>query len=292
MNDWDDLRYFLAVANAGNVTAASLVLEVNHSTVSRRITAMEKKHGVRLFERISSGYAMTEAGESIYHHAQQIEAKNQQVERLLFAGDTRLSGKLVMTVPHDLANHCIIPYLPTFTETYPDIDLRLIVSPGLKDLNAREADIAVRLTPAPPDYLVGKKLADLRHGVYGSKAYLARDNHRARLILWAHEDVLPEWAKEHFPEANVVLRVDDLASMYAAVKAGMGLARMPCYLPDKLAEKHIQRLDLALQPSTWGAWVLHHVDLRETARVRALKAFLSDILLQQKPLIEGQQSLF
>ncbi|NRB39005.1 MAG: LysR family transcriptional regulator [Pseudomonadales bacterium] len=292
MNDWDDLRYFLAVAQAGNVTAASITLAVNHSTVSRRITAMEKKHGVRLFERISTGYVMTEAAESIYAYALEIESQNKKVERLLFAGDTRLSGKLRMTLPHDLANHCIIPHLPRFTEAYPEIDLELIVSPNLKDLNAREADIAVRLTPAPPEYLIGKKVAELCHGVYASSDYNQREKEQHSLILWNDESHFPDWASSYFPDANVVLRVDDLASMYAAVKAGLGLARMPCFLADKLAEKSVERLKLELAPSHWGIWVLNHVDLRETARVHALKQFLITTLQQQKNLIEGEQSQF
>jgi len=292
MNNWDDLRFFLAIARAGNVTAASSALSVNHSTVSRRITAMEKKHGVRLFERLANGYEMTAAAESIYQIALQIEQKNLEMERLLFAQDSRLQGQLNITVPHDLANHCVIPQFKAFTDLYPDIDVNFIVSPGLKDLNAREADIAVRLTASPPDYLIGKKVAKLHHGIYQSKKYKPKKGEPDKLILWEFEEDLPQWAKDHFPSAHVVMRVDDLASMYAAVKAGFGLARMPCYLPDTLNDKTVCRLDLALQPSTWGVWILNHTDLRETLRVKTCKEFLAKSLTELKPLFEGELSVY
>jgi DNA-binding transcriptional LysR family regulator len=94
MIDWDDIRFFLAVAQNGNVTAAARALNVNHSTVSRRIAALEEKHGVRLFERIPSGYEMTSAAEDIYHLALELEAKNQQISRRLFGQDSRLQGEI------------------------------------------------------------------------------------------------------------------------------------------------------------------------------------------------------
>ncbi|MBU2986531.1 LysR family transcriptional regulator [Saccharophagus degradans] len=288
MNNWDDLRYFLELARCGSLSGASRELGVNHSTVARRIASLEKKHGVKLFNRQPNGYQLTEAGDVIYQHALEIEQQNQTVERLLYAGDTRLSGKLVVTMPHELANHCIIPYLQDFTAKYPDVDLELVVSPGLKNLSAREADIAVRVTPAPPEALVGQKLANLRHAVYFSKQHpqvLAEQ----KIIIWRQDTNPPAWAQQHFPNAKVVLKVDDLASMYAAVKVGIGIARMPCYLPDSVLDTDIFKLDLALTPSDWGIWVLHHADLRETARVRAFKKFLIERLQVLRPLFEGER---
>ena len=289
MNNWDDLRFFIELARSGSLSAAARILAVNHSTVARRIGAFEKTHGIKLFNRQPDGYQLTDAGEQIYTQALSIEADNHAIERLLYAGDTRLSGKLVVTMPHDLANFCIIPHLEKFTLQYPDVELELIVSPGLKNLSAREADIAIRLTPAPPDNLVGVELAKMRHGVYFSST-VNHDPKQPNLIIWRNETHPPNWVAVHFPKGKVILKVDDLASMYAAVKAGLGIARMPCYLPDTLNDTHIYRAPIALPPSQWGAWVLHHSDLRQTARVRAFKQFLSSVLTEQKPLIEGELS--
>ncbi|MCG8383666.1 MAG: LysR family transcriptional regulator [Gammaproteobacteria bacterium] len=290
MNDWDDLRYFLAIARSGNVTGAAMRLGVNHSTVSRRITAMEKRHGVRLFERMANGYEMTESASAILEAAEAIEAKNLEVERTLFGQDKRLSGSLKVTMPHDLANFCIIPRIKDFYYQYPDIALQMLVSPGLKDLAAREADIAIRLTPNPPDYLIGQKLADMRHGIYQSIHYQPNQDNSERVILWNQETSPPIWVTENYPNAKIALRVDDLASMYAAIKAGLGIARIPCYLPDTLKDSDIKRREAALKPSPWGVWLLSHVDLKATARVDVCKQFLKETLLQQQGIIEGECS--
>lgn len=289
MNNWDDLRYFLELARCGSLSGASRSLGVNHSTVARRIAALEEKHGVNLFSRQPSGYCMTEAAEQIYRQALSLETQHQAVERLLYAGDARLSGKLVVTMPHDLANYCVVPHLSSFTEQYPDVELELMVSPGLKNLSAREADMAVRLTPSPPDTLVGNKLADLRHGVYFSSTHPPSES-APNLIVWRHEEEQPSWAQTYFPNGKVVLKVDDLGTMYAAVQQGMGIARMPCYVPDAIKDTHIHKIPLALPPSNWGLWVLHHADLRETARVRVFKQFLNETLSKLRPLVEGELS--
>lgn len=292
MNDWDDLRYFLAIVRSGNVTGAANLLGVNHSTVSRRMSAMEKRHGVRLFERLANGYEMTEAASTILEAAEAIEAKNLEVERLLFGQDKRLSGSLKITMPHDLANFCIIPRIKEFYQQYPAIELKMLVSPGLKDLAAREADIAIRLTPNPPDYLIGQKLAAMRHGVYQSIHYQPEEDNSERVILWNQENTAPTWVTENYPAAKVALRVDDLASMYAAIKAGIGIGRIPCYLPDTLKDANIRRRDIPLKPSTWSVWLLSHVDLKATARVNVCKQFLKDVILQQQDVIEGKCSAY
>jgi len=296
MNNWDDIRYFLAVSRSGNVTSAAKVLGVNHSTVSRRISALEEKHGVRLFERVPSGYEMTAAATDIYELALELEAKNQQVSRQLFGQDSRLQGEINLTMPHDILEFCLIDELSLFREQQPDIVLNLFVTKGLKDLAAREADVAIRLTNAPPDYLIGKKIASMQHGIYGSSTYRPphissnSPSHKTPIIAWQTETKLPEWAQTHFPNAEIVMRVDDLLSMYCAVKAGIGLARMPCYLPDSLPGESVIRLAIDVPLSSWGVWVLSHVDLRHTARVRCCREFLIEKLTSRKPLFEGEQS--
>jgi DNA-binding transcriptional LysR family regulator len=108
--------------------------------------------------------------------------------------------------------------------------------------------------------------------------------------VWNGEDTMPKWAEEHFPQSKIVMQVDDLYSMYCAVKAGIGIARMPCYLPDAIANSNIKRFNINLPRSTWGVWVLSHIDLRHTARVRCCREYLSEKLKQQKPLFEGDIS--
>jgi len=291
MNDWDDIRFFLAVARCGNVTSAAKVLGVNHSTVSRRIRALEEKHGVRLFERIATGYEMTDAAADIYELALELEQKNSQISRHLFGQDNRLQGKINITMPHDILEFCLMDELTSFRDLQPKIQLNLFVAKGLKNMATREADVAIRLTSTPPDYLIGKKVASIQHGIYGHEKFSAVTD-KLPIIVWTDEDILPKWAEEHFSQAEIVMQVDDLYSMYCAVKAGIGIARMPCYLPDVIANSQVKRLNINLARSTWGIWVLSHIDLRNTAKVRCCREFLSEILKQKKALFEGEHSRY
>jgi len=285
MSNWDDIRFFLAVARAGSLSGAAKVLGVNHSTVSRRIAALEKNHGVRLFNRVRDGYEMSDAAYSIYEQALAVERQNQQISRALFAQDSRLSGPINLTMPHDIFEHCLAPNLAQFAQQHPDIKLNLLVTKQVRNLASLEADLAIRLTPEPPEYLVGKKVAQLQHGIYGAHDLPVQDN--VGLVVWQGETQLPNWAQQHFPKAHIALQVDDLTAMYAAVKAGFGIARMPCYLPDSLGDKSVTRFPIELAQSNWGVWVLNHVDLRKTARVQSLREFLIAALQQKQHLFEG-----
>ncbi len=290
MRDWDDLRFFLAVAREGSISAAAALLGVNHSTVSRRINGYEKLHGVRLFERLHSGYAMTQAAENIYQHALRIEQHTLSVERDLFGVDQRLQGKLCVTVYHATARHFLLPNLTEFSRRYPNIDVELSITTAVRDLAAREADIAIRGTPKPPDYLVGKKVAEFQHGLYTSSAYQNREQKGYDVVLWRDDPALPEWVALHCPGARVALRVDDVATMIGAVQQGIGMARLPCWLAD--LQPDLSRLNVRIEQSGWGLWVLIHADLRSTARVRVCRDFLIDLLEGHKDLFEGRQSRY
>ena len=290
MNNWDDIRYFLAVARCGNLSSAAKELGVNHSTVSRRIQALEERHGVRLFERLPSGYEMNVAASAIYELALELEAKNQQVSRQLFGQDSRLQGEINLTMPHDIFNYCLSEDLAEFKQLQPRILTNLYVAKGVKNLAAREADVAIRLTPEPPEYLIGKKIAGIQHGIY-APANLDFTK-LISVILWSNESSLPAWVQENYPQARIAMRVDDLYSMYAAVKAGVGIARMPCYLPDVMLDTSVKRLRIDVPLSQWGLWVLSHVDLRNTAKVRCCREFLAERLLLRKSLFEGQGSQY
>lgn len=290
MDEWDDIRYFLAVARHGSVTAAAAILGVNHSTVSRRIQAFEKKHNAHLFERVPSGYAITQPGENIYLKALEIEQRAQDIERQLFAEDNRLQGKVVVTAPNMVLNHLILPKLPIFLQANPGIELELQTTPDLKNMAAREADIAIRLTPQPPEALIGRQVAELTQGIYTTKSYMQHNKDIQNVILWSDEITLPAWVQKHFPGANVILRTDSVPTMMAAVRAGIGIAVLPCIVGNM--HDDLYRLNLELPPPSWGVWVLHHADLRSNARIRVCREFFIDVLQKYKNLFEGVESRY
>lgn len=288
--NWDDLRFFLALAREHRVSAAGRALGVKHTTVARRIDSLEAHLGTRLFDRSAGGYAMTQAAENLYNHALVMEERALAVNREIVGMDTHLEGPLKLTAPHDLLTRIVVPNIRRLQDAYPKIDIQLMGTTGLLDLAARQADIALRLTASPPEDLVGRKVLPLRHGIYASTDYLRITRSQESVITWGSEDVKPEWAEQLFPGARLALRTDDVNVMVEAVKHHLGLARMPCFVADK--EPDLRRLDVSLQPSTWGLWVLSHVDLRSTARVRVCREFLIDIIQEQRGLIEGLNSRY
>jgi DNA-binding transcriptional LysR family regulator len=288
--NWDDLRFFLALAREHRVSAAGRILGVKHTTVARRIDTLETRLGTRLFDRSAGGYAMTQAAENLYEHALVMEERALAVDREIIGMDNQLVGSLKLTAPHDLLTRMVVPVLHRLQDAYPGLDIDLIGTTGLLDLAARQADIALRLTAKPPDYLIGRKVLPLCHGVYASTRYLGTPRKQESVILWDSEDNFPQWVEQHFKGAKLALRTDDVNVMAAAVKHHCGLARMPCFVGDREAD--LRRIDVSLNPSTWGVWVLSHVDLRSTARVRVCREFLVDIMIEQRGLIEGLNSRY
>lgn len=288
--NWDDLRFFLALAREGTVSGAGRVLAVKHTTVARRIAALEGQLGSRLFDRQASGYTMTQAAENLFPHALAMEETAQAADREVFGMDTQLSGTLNLTASSDVFAALVAPKLRKFTDMYPGIDLNLLASASLSDLASRQADIALRLTSTPPEYLIGREVIPLRHGVYASSAYLKKKRSDERVILWNGDRETPKWMQDHFPDAHIVARTNDIQTMMSAVKNHLGLARMPCYIGD--AEPSLRRIDVSLTPSSWGVWVLSHIDLRSTAKVRVCRDFLIETIEQQRDLIEGLQSRY
>ncbi|WP_172597610.1 LysR family transcriptional regulator [Sulfuriflexus mobilis] len=292
--DWDNLRFFLTVARKGSLRAASEALSVNHSTVSRRITSFEKKLGVRLFERLPNGYVLTPTGEEMLKSAQHIEDEVVKLDRQVIGRDAQLNGVLRVTMPTALATHLLMPDISAFTKMYPNIQLELAFSSEEFNLRKREADIAIRLTPNPPDYLVGRRVLHPAKGVYASHDYLKSkdlDKHPDKLdwIGWEEISSPTQWNKDsRFSLSPVVHKADDLLAQLEAVKANMGIAMLPCFLADTVPS--LERLELISSRGTCGdLWVLTHEDLRATARVRAFIDFMLEAFERHRDLLEGRR---
>lgn len=294
---WDDLRTFLAIARAGSLAGAARSLGVNHSTVFRRLNALEAALGVRLFERLPGGYVPTAAGDDMRAAAERVEREVQALELRLAGGDVRLTGTLRVTTTDTLAEGLLGPHLRAFAEAYPGIRLELVTSNAFFSLSRREADVALRPSRQPDDAMVGGKLADLAVAVYGSHDYLAAhgaprtvdDLARHRLISGdaslAHLPAV-RWLARHAPEEAVVLRCNSWLSQLTAVRAGLGLAALPCFLADP--HRDVARV-LAPAPALASElWLLTHPELRRTARVRAFMDTLGRSLRRERALLEGQ----
>ncbi len=281
MKDWDDIRVFLALAREGSVSAASEALGVNHSTVSRRIAALEEKLESRLFDRLRSGYSLTAAGEEIRAYAEQMEAAAFALDREIAGRDTRATGPVRVTASESIIISFLLEELAGFAADHPEIEVRLLASDRVHSLSQREADVAVRVTGAPDETLVGRKLATLAYAVYGRK-----EVEHTGWIGWTDEEEEPLWIKRHYPDLPLGFRVDSSITKFDAVRRGLGISQLPCMYADLQPE--LERLtEPELYPG-WDIWLLTHQDLRKTARVRKVLDFLADVFTKRRDLIEGR----
>jgi DNA-binding transcriptional LysR family regulator len=290
--DWDDLRFVLAIAREGGLSGAARVLGVKHSTVFRRLGAFEQRLGVRLFERFRDGYSPTLAGEAAAKVAARLAEEVLSLERQLSGQDLRPSGTVRLTTT-DTIGEMLTRHLSTLRAKHPEIGLEVSISNVMANLTRREADIAIRPTPAPPELLIGRRIASVAHAVYGSGKYLARYRHED---LAAHDwiglddslahTVIGRWLRENIPKARVAYRVDALPALRDAALAGIGLAMLPCYLGDSAAGLH-RAVKRTLSEPRSALWLLTHSDLKRTARVRAVMDFLAAALISDRALFEG-----
>ena len=290
--EWNDLRFILAVCREGTLSGAARSLGVNHSTVFRRIGAIEDKIGMRLFERLPTGYIMTEGSETILQSAEIIETEIVNLSRKLMGRDMQLSGTLHVTAPDALAINILMPHIVRFCRQYPRIELNLSVENSFFDLSQREADVAIRSTNTPPGSAIGHRLCKLGVGIYGATHYLDKQDSSS---LENHTWVMPgknqewfsanQWLTEHYPEATTSFRSNTLLALFESIKSGLGIGPLPYFLGDP--EKKLRR---ALEPPREfmsELWLLTHPDLRRTARVQAFVGFIKEAIQQDQERIEG-----
>jgi DNA-binding transcriptional LysR family regulator len=296
--DWEDLRTVLAVAQAGSLAAAARALGMNHTTVLRRVNAFEKRLGLRLFDRLPTGYALTAGGEELLVAASQMAETVTALERRLAGQDLRLEGTLRVTTTDTLMASILPPVLAAFARRHPGILVEVTTRSAFADLTRRDADVAIRPTADPPETLVGRRVAGLAFAVYGAPAYLEEQGFGRESPLplegqrWIGlDDVLASssvarWIRSLRPAAAIALRVDSLVGAREAATAGLGLAALPCYLGDR-SPGLLRVGDLVPEMAT-ALWVLTHEDLRRTARVSTFTEFAAQALASQRPLLEGQ----
>ena len=291
--NWDDLRVVLAVAREGSLSGAARSLRVTHSTVFRRLAVIEQNLGVRFFERFRDGYAATPAGEAAALLAARLADEIAELERRLSGQDMRPSGA-VRIATADTIWPLVCTHVPEFRARHPEIVPEFTISNAMANLTRREADIAIRPVPEVPEHLVARRIAGITHALYASPDYLTR-NKTAEFSSqeWIElEDtvaptVIGRWLHQHTRSGKVVLTVDALAALRDAVRAGLGLAMLPCYLGD--SDQGLCRV-AATPPDVprSALWLLTHDDLRRTPRVRAAMVFFAAALSRHRALLEGE----
>jgi DNA-binding transcriptional LysR family regulator len=282
--DWGDLQHFVAVCTQGSIAAAAQHLQVNHSTVLRRLAALEQSLGARLFDRQPQGYVRTAAGETLWQALPQWQEQIDAAERRVRGQDESIAGVIRLTTTDTLAHALLMPVIAAFRARHPAVEVEIVVNNAFLSLTRREADVAVRGSNHPPENLIGRLVGDIQTALYASRAYL--DAHGAVLDVRAADWVAPDaslahleqarWVLERIPAERVRVRIDSLGGMVDAVAHGLGIGLLLCPLADARAE--LVRLAEPEPALDTGIWVLTHPELREVARVRAFTQFLADAL--------------
>lgn len=290
--EWNDLRIILAIGRSGTLSGAAKSLNLNHSTVFRRINIIEDKLQVRFFDRMQNGYVLTEAGNIAMSAAQRIDDEMNGLSRQLVGKDLRLQGTIRVTAPEGVSLKLLRPIFADFLKINPDIHIDLVVTGNTLQLSRREADIAVRVTSKPPDTSIARKVCRFRFAVYASRRYLKtkkdcalKDYNWLLLDDSSHWFSASLWKKMGHPNASVRFSSDSTVAIVNAVKDGLGVAPLPCFLGDN--EKKLVRIQEPTEEPAPDLWLLTHPDLRNTARIKALIDFLYDALQNKKELIEG-----
>lgn len=270
--NWNDLPVFIAIADTGSLSGASRQLGVNHSTVFRRLGALEEDLGVRLFERMPDGYILTSTGEQMLHLARDAEAAIDKIHLDLAGREMLPRGKVRVTTAPNLAHTVLTEAARKLRRSFPDITLEIAVGDNDYDLNRREADIALRATSSPPENLVGKRLRQIDWWVCSAKRASKIPGNRKQLghqaLIGADAALMRlsvfQWLEENYSE-QVVARANDLSTMAALAREGIGLA----LLPDDQKPAGLNRL-FRLPEFAGELWLLTHPDLRFAPRIRAV----------------------
>jgi DNA-binding transcriptional LysR family regulator len=297
MEDWNEPRLVLAVVRAGSLTQAAKTLGIDHSTVFRRLKALEERIGVRLFERLPGGaYQPTAAGERMAAAAERMEDEAVALERDIAGRDHRVSGRLRVTSSETLAYRLLTGQLAAFREAHPGVVVELAIDNRVLSLSRREADIALRPVRPREGDLWGRKLADIAWTVYGRRDRLTGGDTatsidelgRHPLIGWDDGGIgAAAWLESVAPGGAIVFRTTSLIGQLVAARAGIGLAVLPCYLGDpepdlaRVLPNPVAKLGTEL-------WIVTHKDLRRTARVRAFFELVGEGLACERDLFAGK----
>ncbi len=289
--DWDDFRYFNAIARAGSVRGAADVLGVNASTVTRRLDHLEAQLGVRLFIRTRSGLQITGEGSEVIHDLDAVAADLGEIERRLQGRDAEMAGPLSIALPDVLVSGVLMQDLAEFTCEHRRIRLEILSDSRERDPPRRDADISIRLTDAPPETLVGRCLGRIRVMAYASLDYLSRHDPllAAGECCWIESELetllAPDFRGERFASLALGAKCHNLVQQLAAVRSGMGITLLPCSVGD--IEPALSRITGIRPVDGREIWLLFHPDLRRVARVRTFAEYLQQTFAKLEDLLLG-----
>lgn len=288
--DWNGVRDFVAIVEAGNLTRAATALRVSQATLSRRLAAFEQQIGAQLLIRGPRHLELTEAGQRILEAARRMSRDAGEIPAAALDTSGSMQGTVRVSTTEAFSSMWLAEHLYEFCDLYPGITIELIADNHLTDLLGRDADIAVRLLRPTQQDLITRRVGTLRTGFYASENYVQRnglpkrqsDLHSHRLIAMSGRRKFAADVEARIGRGNVVLRVRNLQVAYAAIRGGIGIGPMYHYIGDR--ENDLVRV-LEDEPDiTMDIWLTALPELNDNVRVRILYDYLASAFLQQRRL--------
>ncbi len=276
---WSDFQLVLVVAQAGQLSMAAKLLALSHVTLLRKLSSVETRLKVRLFDRTRGHYTPTVAGEQLVQAALAMAPLAQQAEMRVLGQDLRPSGHVRITAAAIIVSHLMPPVLHQFAAAFPEVTLEFIATRDHLSLSRREADVALRVSDKVPEWLVGRQLARLDFRVFGLRQPGLRQPIRPlqevlaerRWIAFdrdARDLKFDRWIDDHVPGSSVVLRVDAFDHALAMVRAGLGIALLPDFV--RHACPDLQPVSENIAELRTPLWLITHKELRDTMRIKVV----------------------
>jgi DNA-binding transcriptional LysR family regulator len=289
---WDEFRLVKAISDSGSLGGAADILGLNHSTIFRRLAALETTVGARLFERSREGYRPTVAGDEMIALATTMADSIVEFERKLAGRDVRPTGQLRVTTAEAIGQQILPAIMAQFRAQNLGVVVELKLSNQMLNLSRRDADVAIRLTNDPPETLVGRRLCAVRSAIYYRRDLVSSLGSRpldAAPFVGFGESFGPtaarRWIEAHVRSGRLVGKINSTLSMRELAVQGLGAALLPCFIGD--VSPALIRLTPLLPELETGLWILTHSDLRRSLRVRAFMDFAGAEIAKQRRLIEG-----
>lgn len=287
--NWDDLKYFLAAARRKGLSGAADALNTSASTVSRRITALERSLGATLFLRHQSGYLLTDDGAALFRRIEDVEEAIMATERgAAQAAHQGIAGQVRLATTEMLALHLVAPKLPQLHALHPNLHVEMVVAFKRVDLSRREADLALRVAAPNQDEKASDYIASLagtvRYGMYRARPRGGRGHtrpapspawHTMDYIGWDEAGTgLPvaKWLAGAFPRRSPVFSCNSMQAQYEAIRAGLGIGLLPEFVARR--DPSVEKIEIDLSPPSQPVWLVYHRDLKASRRVIALRDFI------------------
>lgn len=287
---WDDVRFFLAVARTRSLSAAARALGVGHVTVGRRIALFEKRLGVTLLNRTPDGFVTTSAGETILRQCAAMETAALDLERLAAGRDSLVTGSVRVTTTEALAYQLVAPAIAALRQAHPGLQVDLMVGVRSLDIARRDADLAIRFARPAASDLVCRKLGEVGFSLYASQRYLAKSGtpkrgqglvgHDLVTFTGAPAAASPFFMGESLDGARIALHCDNPLIQLKAAATDAGIAELACFLGDSSPD--LVRIWPNEVPVRRTAWLIVHQDMRRSARIRVVSAAVTEVFRRQR----------